>query len=531
MSIRRVIVKNYRALKDTDINLLENLNIIVGDNETGKSTLLEAINLALKCQLNRRAAAYELHPFLFNTEIVSEFISKHRNGENVPPPEICIELFLADEARYAELKGTNNSASENAPGVGLYIRFDEERFAEEYKEYVSDPDSLNSIPIEFYEIVWQTFAGDPVSYRKAPIKSALVDPSSISNTYSANKYVLEIIRDYLNKKQQVGLALSYRKMKDLFLDDESVKGINEELAGKAGEISEKTISVSMDTTTRASWETGVLPHLDDIPLPLVGKGEQNSIKIKLALAAAEACEVFLMEEPENHLSHTNLNRLIGHIADKSEGKQIILTTHSSFVLNKLGVENIQMFNGETGISLTDLPTGTKSYFKKLPGHDTLRMILASRAILVEGPSDELIVQKAFFQQFGHSPLESGVEVISVGSLAFKRFLDIAKLLKLDVRVVTDNDAKLDRLKAKYVDYEGEDTIRICYSEDETLPTLEPHLLAVNGRDALNAILGRNDPTDEALLSYMDSNKAHCALKVFESTEEIQIPEYIQNAIQ
>ncbi len=41
------------------------------------------------------------------------------------------------------------------------------------------------------------------------------------------------------------------------------------------------------------------------------------------------------------------------------------------------------------------------------------MILASQTLLVEGPSDELVVQKAFLPTHGRLPLEAGVEVISV----------------------------------------------------------------------------------------------------------------------
>ncbi|MFO1076057.1 MAG: TOPRIM nucleotidyl transferase/hydrolase domain-containing protein, partial [Geminicoccaceae bacterium] len=54
--------------------------------------------------------------------------------------------------------------------------------------------------------------------------------------------------------------------------------------------------------------------------------------------------------------------------------------------------------------------------KRLPGHDTLRLILAKRSILVEGPSDELVVQAAFKKKHGKMPLEAGVDVISVNSL-------------------------------------------------------------------------------------------------------------------
>ncbi|RVM21182.1 hypothetical protein CN130_35060 [Sinorhizobium meliloti] len=75
MPIQRVIVKNYRMLRHADVTFRHDVNIIVGNNEAGKSTLLEAINLALKCQLNRRPAHYELHPYLINTQAVAEFVA------------------------------------------------------------------------------------------------------------------------------------------------------------------------------------------------------------------------------------------------------------------------------------------------------------------------------------------------------------------------------------------------------------------------------------------------------------------------
>ena len=530
MTIERVIVKNYRALRSADITLDPELNVIVGDNESGKSTLLEAINLALRCQLNRRPAAYELHPFLLNTKQVAKFITSYKEGKPKPAPEILIELYLADETQFAELKGINNSEGEDKPGISLQICLDED-FLDEYEAYVADPDKLNSIPVEFYHIVWLSFAGHPMNPRALPLRSAMVDPSTISNTYAANKYVLEVIRDYLTKKQKVDLALSYRGMRDAFLDDESVTNINEELAKQTGRVSDKQLSIALDTTTRASWETGVLPHLDDIPLTLVGKGEQNSVKIKLAIEAADKCEVLLMEEPENHLTHANLNKLIQHTADKSAGRQLILTTHSSFVLNKLGVDHVQMFNGQSAITLNDLSKSTKDYFKKLPGYDTLRMILSKRSILVEGPSDELIVQKAYFQTHQKLPLEDEVEVISVDSLAFKRFLDIAMLLEIGTCVVTDNDEDPAAVAAKYEDYEDNERIRICYDDDEDFPSLEQQLLKANGRARLNDLLGTEYDDDESLLNHMGgNNKTNTALKIFDSEKEFAVPEYIQEAV-
>jgi len=530
MCIERVIVKNYRTLASVDLPLRPHLNVIVGNNESGKSTLLEAINLALKCQLNRRSAAAELHPYLFNTGCVKEFVTKLRGGVHVEPPRILVELYLKDCPEFAAYKGTNNSLSEDTPGISLAIELDYEAFGEEYRDYIADPKRVTGVPVEYYKIDWRDFAGNPLRAWKAPVESALIDPSSISNTYAANKYVLEIAQDFLTKKQKVELALSYRQLRDEFLDDATVKSINTELEKRKGTITEKTFSISLDMTARAGWETGVLPHLDDIPLTLIGKGEQNALKIKLAIAAKEPCILFLLEEPENHLSHPNLNRLIAYIASAAQGKQLIIATHSSFVLNKLGVENIQMFNGKKAVTLSELPPSTEAYFKKLPGHDTLRMILAKRTILVEGPSDELIVQRAFLQTHGKMPLEAGVEVISVNALAFKRFLDIASRLEIDTRVVTDNDGDTGKIEAKYAEYKTTANISVFYSTDENLTTLENHIVKLNSRTQLNELFGKAYAADHELLSFMLNNKTDCALKILESPESIVMPEYIQNAV-
>jgi predicted ATP-dependent endonuclease of OLD family len=374
VSIERVIVRNYRALRNVDVTFGPGTNIIVGNNETGKSTLLEAINLALKCQLGRRPAAYELHPFLFNAGTVAEYVASHRAKKPQPPPEILIELYLKEDTALADLQGSINSLMVDQPGISLAIRLDD-NFKEEYREYVADPDALNGVPVEYYEIVWQSFAGHPLQARAVPLKSVLIDPSSISNTNAANRYILEIVRDYLDKAQAVDLALSYRKMRDDFVSDERIAAINKDLASKTGIVSDKTLSVAMDMTSRASWESGVLPQL--------------------AMEASEKCDIFLMEEPENHLSHTNLNRLINKIIEKSNGRQIIITTHSSFVLNKLGIDNTLMFNGKNSFRLNDLPKTTEAYFRKLPGYDTLRMILANKTLLVEGPSEQTAADRGW----------------------------------------------------------------------------------------------------------------------------------------
>lgn len=330
--------------------------------------------------------------------------------------------------------------------------------------------------------------------------------------------------------QKVDLALSYRLMKDAFLDEEKVKEINDALAKKKGRISNKTLSVSLDTSSRSGWETGVMPHLDDVPLTLVGKGEQNSVKIKLALESSAESHVVLIEEAENHLSFSNLNALISDIAERRGTRQLLITTHSSFVLNKLGVESVILFRRDDNMTLRDLARETQEYFMRLPGHDTLRLILANRSILVEGPSDELILQAAFKKVHGKMPLDAGIDVISVRSLAFKRFLEIAVLLKKPVAVVTDNDGNVKALADKYRDYKAHQNVKICYDSNEAFPTLEPQLLKANGREVIEKIVGTSFSDDSELLNYMHNNKTDTALRFFTTTEPWTVPQYILDAI-
>lgn len=530
MPISKVIIKNYRCLVDSSIEVNPSLNIIVGANECGKSTFLEAIYLALSGQLNGRAISSELHPHLFSRSAVADYIKSLINNTPTRPPSILIEVYFADDPVFAKLKGKNNSKREDAPGVKMLIELNDE-YKAEYASYIADPALIKTVPVEYYTVRWRDFADNSIATSRAiPIKPCFIDASTIRNNIAANRYLLDIVKDSLDKKQQVDLALSYRMMKDKFLGDPKVKAINQSLTSKRGSISDKSMSLSLDTSTRANWESGIMPHLDDIPMPLIGKGEQNSIKIKLAMDSSAGSDLFLIEETENHLSYSNLNVLIKHISDRRGDRQLFLTTHSSFVLNKLGLEFVLLFSNGKTATLKELEPTTQDYFLRLPGYDTLRLILSRRAILVEGPSDELIVQRAFQMRRGKMPLEMGVDVITVSSLAFKRFLDIAKLLGTTVDVVTDNDGSVAKLRKKYEGYLSLRGVRILYDEDEGAKTLEPQLLRENGRQRVNSILGKSYDSDNDLLKHMEENKTECALKFFETPIEWNIPEYIARAI-
>jgi putative ATP-dependent endonuclease of OLD family len=286
-----------------------------------------------------------------------------------------------------------------------------------------------------------------------------------------------------------------------------------------------------------------MTYLDEIPFHYIGKGEQSIVKTNLALSHKKSKEanIILLEEPENHLSHSKLNELIKKITSNLESKQIIVSTHSSFVANKLGLGNLILLNDFKSIKLDALSVETKAFFKKLSGYDTLRLILCKKAILVEGDSDEWIIQKAYMNKNqGRLPIEDGIDVISVG-VSFLRFLEVAVEINKEVVVVTDNDGDVDALKKKYTEYLGDNAknnIKIRFDETvDTGPlekfnynTLEPKFLKENGRDTLNSIFGTTYGSDDDLNKYMKNNKTNCALKVFDTAQAIKFPQYIVEAI-
>ena len=532
--IEKIMIKNYRAYQDFTLEFNDGMNIIVGDNDIGKSTLLEAVNLALTSKLNGRPLAYELSPYLFNTVATEEYLAKLIAGEKPTPPEIIIDLFLKDNGETGLLKGSNNLTGNDAVGVRIKASMSSD-YSAEYENFITEPAKIKLVPAEYYNVEWLGFSGNGITMKSLPSSPSFIDASAIKLQSGADYHLQAIIKEHLDPKERVELSRTYRNTREEFADHDSVKAINVKLGGSQGDVSDRSLSLAIDISQRYTWESSLVAHLDGMPFQYVGNGEQNTLKILLALnRRAEDSNIILIEEPENHLSFSTLNMLVTKIATKCVDKQVLISTHSSYVLNKLGMDSLILLTRTTGVRIGQVPNDTQDYFMKLSGYDTLRLVLAKKVILVEGPSDELMVQRAYMDQHsGKLPIDDGIDVINVRGLSFKRFLDIAKLLKKPSRVVTDNDGKADgTVEATYSEYTTEPVIKIHVGKNPLYKTLEPQILHSSNRETLNRILGTTHATDDLLVEYMKNknNKTTVALKIFESTETITMPEYILDAI-
>lgn len=544
VNITKIYIENFKTFKGLfKLTLNQGVNILVGNNEAGKSTIIEAIHLALTGLYNGKYLKNELSQYVFNNDIVAEYIQGLAQGNVAQPlPHIFIEVFIAGE-NTAEFEGDFHSDKPiKSCGFSLKIAFDD-NYQKEYEDLVK-LGGIKTLPIEYYNIFWTSFARDEnITPRTIPIKSALIDSSSNKFQNGSDVYISRIVKEFLESKEVVEISQAHRRMKESFMGEEAIKKINEKIKN-ASKISDKKVELSVELSSRNAWENSLMTYLEDVPFHYIGKGEQCLIKTKLALGHKKSKEanIILLEEPENHLSYSKLNRLISDIKGDSGEKQILISTHSSFVANKLGLEHLILLNDKKTVRLNDLTPSTQKFFEKLSGYDTLRLILCKKAILVEGDSDELIVQKAFMiNNDGKLPIENGIDVISVGT-SFLRFLEIAEKIGTQVVVVTDNDGNVDALSKKYENYLGnnskqnikiyfDSTVDIGELQDFNYNTLEPKFLKANNLEVLNKVLETTYSNDDELHSYMKANKTECALKIFESKKTVQFPQYILDAIE
>lgn len=528
--IRKVIIQNYRKFRDLTVDLTLGTNILVGGNDSGKSTLIEAINLVLTGRVNGRAFAQELSPYYVNQAATTEYINDLKADRTPVPPEVLIEVYLEDGGDANLLQGTNNTLNEDACGVRIWARFDAARFEMEYKAFVANPNDVTLVPTEYYKVEWLGFSGGGVTARSIPITASMVDPSSVRLQAGVDYHLQQIIQTYLAPNERVELTRQYRSLRQAFGEKPSVKDINEKLKESGQSLTARALSLAIDISQRTTWENTLAAHLDDVPLPFASKGEQSALKTVLAVGRkADGAHVVLIEEPEAHLSFDHLHMLLARIEQQCVGKQIVVATHSNFVLNKLGLENLILLGeNDSAVRISQVPDKTVQFFKKLAGYDTLRLVLAKAAILVEGPSDELVVQRGYRDAKGHLPIQDGIDVISVG-MSHKRFLDLAVPLKRRVWIVTDNDGKSkDQIEDRFSDYSGNSFVSIHTGNDPNLKTLEPCILAANDLKTINTVLEMQHETKDAARDWMLEHKTEAALAIFDSATKITMPDYIAN---
>jgi len=527
--IKRVHIKNYRTFKNLDFEPKDGLNIIVGNNESGKSTLLEAISLVLNGRINGRWIGEELNPYWFNTELTNDFLSAYERGEKVTPPSILIELYFDKDDQPQRLRGKNNSFREDCPGIALTIQPDPEyvKYFNLYLESEHPP----ILPTEYFQIIWKGFDGTPLTRRPMDLRTSTIDSRTIRSTRGVDFQTRQMLSDYIDENESLDLSVAYRQARHKLTEDILSK-VNKRIKSETKEIHNQNLGLQMDQSAASSWETNVVPHVNSVPFSMSGQGQQVLMKVALALKATEDKSNFvIIEEPENHLSHTSLTRIIKLIEMLSSGRQTFIATHSSYVLNRLGLDRLVLLHEGEKAMFDDLSADTINYFKKQSGYDTLRLVLARKLIIVEGPSDEMLFNRAYYDTTGNYPIDDEIDVITQGTRN-RRALELCYVMGRSVAVLRDADSKpAEYWKDKAKEYLKEGVREMFIGNVDHGDTLEPQIAKANKaqEDELKIIVGC--PKEQDLNIFMTDNKTEAAWLIASSEKNIEYPQYFHEAIE
>lgn len=536
--IERIIIRNYRKFQHLDLKPRAGINVLVGDNEAGKSTVLEAVNLALTGRVHGRWAGEEKSPFWFHRPTVMRFFEERSAGQQVEAPSILVELYLSNDSEDPDLqrlRGTNNSLTKvenkmDVPGVRLEVRLAPD-FKSEFEEYMEEP-PLGLLPTEYYEIVWMDFAGQRLSRRPKALDSAFIDAGTLRSSSGVDFHMRRLLESALDDRQRAQISTEHRRARHKITEG-LLSEISEQVAQSDALRNDQPLTLAMDQSARASWESHVIPHVGDVPFGMSGQGHQTAVKVALAVQRNSDQKRYLMvEEPETHQSHTSLRKLLDRIKKLAgEDQQVFLTTHSSYVLNRLGLDNLQLLGPNGTAQLDGLTDDTVRYFQKLSGYDTLRLVLARKLVLVEGPSDEMVFRKCFEQVAESSPEDHNIDIVSMNGITFKRAFELCALLDRGVVGLQDNDGRnpdvvrADPGLSPYLS----DTRHLTVGEKEHGETLEPQLISLNGSEKMKTILELREVDDPK--TWMPNHKTEAALRILETQEEIIFPTYMTEAVE
>ena len=534
--ISKVRIRNFKGLRNYEARFSPKYNVIVGANGAGKSTLLEAIGLAIGGRINGQWPSDALSPYWFHTETTKEFFDAYSAGQCPEVPKIVIEIILDNSSKnpdLARLQGKMNSKNANETGLAFEVVLNDE-YAKEFWDYMAawkeNEVGAQLLPTEYFETYWHSF-GSPDRLTRKPrgLNFALIGPQTNTLNQGVDRYTRQLLADHIPDEVAANLSVTLRSSFTSSTQS-ALESVNEKIKNDPAKPL-RQLGIQIDPAVSGQWQSGITPAINNLPFSHAGFGEQSIAKVEVSLLkSATKADLILIEEPENHLSHTKLRQLLDRIKALGADQQIIVTTHSSFVLNRLGLDGLMLMDGGAGARLSDLKSKDIKFFQKLPNFDTLRLILADHVVLVEGISDLLIVEKAIERNYGMGSSALGIDIISVEGVKHERWFRLAALLDKQVIGIRDNDGRDDgHWEKKYSASLGDSLLFV--GKKDYGKTLEPQLYHAN-KESISALKKQLDiPEDQDFVEWSTAQKADAALQLVDLPDaDWKIPDYINEAV-
>lgn len=458
MLIEAVWIKGYRNIKDINLEL-NRIAIFIGENNSGKSNILRAITLPFNNdevgQINKNLGwddiNNDLKKIYFNyieenlDNIKSNNISLDDFSKVIP--EVIVKIkFKPDGADEYYIHKWCNSLEEDNPEYYIeykYLIENHQELFDHIKEILSDSDDINNIkmnllPIELYDykiinpIINEKIAYNDLIKFKYNSLAAERDDFSNQNSKIGSKSLVNLLQNKLTKKDKILVEESYEK----FFED--LKGISDlekifnwqddsEIVNAKDFFNNITLLPNMPSMS--SLLNNVKLGFGDEYLYNQGLGYRNLVYLLVMINSLEASNdnvlnILTIEEPEAHLCINNqklLSSFLNSIINKSTKTQLFISTHSSEFLNKLQLHNVVIVKEGKAFSLKEsMKKSELDYLAKKPNLDFLKFLFSKKCILVEGPSEEMLIKSYLALQLDEL---NEIEVISLHK-GFSKMLDI-----------------------------------------------------------------------------------------------------------
>lgn len=493
--ISRVKIKNFRNFKNIDVNL-GHKEVIIGENNVGKTNFLRAIQLILDPSLSDEDRMLDESDFNDTIENPME------NNE-----EIQIDIFISNyKENKTILTALEGATVKNASGeeeLQITYKFFPHTDDNGNKEYEFNIYKANDESRRFgaYERKYlnikvikalRDVEGEMKNSRTSPIKKML-------DEYSINKEELKRIadeyeksgKDILNLDELIDLTNNINRRFSTILGNN-----NFDVSLQAMEIDPNRVLASlkllMANRNSADISLGlnnilyisiVLQMLQDKTVPSFLKADTfNELKDKensqilinlyelkestgnyflkegitdtqmseiydfmnINVPINKAVTILAIEEPEAHLHPVN-QRLIYKDVIKNSNNSVLLTTHSTHITSIAPIESIVHLHEKKGEgtvihATADMPISEGEFLDVERYLDVKRgeIYLGKAVILVEGIAEEYLIPK-FAEALGKRLDEKGIIVCNINCTNFTPYVKLLENLDIPYAVVTDGD--------------------------------------------------------------------------------------------
>lgn len=440
MKFKFINIKNFRNFENISIELT-NKNVLFGMNDVGKTNFLYALR------------------FLFDKDIRKQnFGDADYYKKNVDAPiEIIIAIDISDtedddcKKLRARLKGAILS-DQNIVYIKLQATYDK-------KELVG-------VPLLYW-------GGDLKELEEMKVHGTFYEIDYVFNVTYIDAYV-DLYA--LFKKNANMLLVNDKEQDKEILDniDRTCYDLNTQISGLSGikKFEEKiapeykkfrhedvSISVKSEIAVKGLY-SNIVPYIkqdkDDSLYPTSGEGRKKLLVYSIFDILAKEEEekkinLFLIEEPENHL-HRSMQISLSLILFQNQKYQyLFLTTHSPYVLAEMDQVNlVRIYNKDKILSKSVLYTVPEEFSsqRKMLNKGLVEAIFADKVLLVEGPSENVLFGKVL-SELNPFYEADGIYILPVSGFGFRPYFEILNALNIKNVIKTDNDLRKIKGKEEY----------------------------------------------------------------------------------